>query len=371
MMLLDGRPVNSCSYLALQADGREVTTVEGLARRRRARAAAAGVPRRGRRPVRLLHAGHADLRHGAARREPDPSDEEIRLALGGNLCRCTGLRRHREGRQAGLRPSELSGAAQRPQPGTERRWSGRVRFAPEVAATRPAVDTVSEACGPQGSAVRRAPRACPLRCPGGDVRYDRSDSRELGRSACPALGGAVRRRRLTGAGSSPRRSRSAGSQSARSVGSRVAPLFLPSGKSSPWVPHREPRRSAGRRRAAPGRRQPARIGRSGQVLARGPLRARGFRRAARSSERRSAWPSPGSRRSPRSRSTARARERTVQDSAVLSGLVDAVPPSGVLEALARFDPLPVIAGSRRPRPAAARSERRTIAARRDAPPRVS
>ena len=31
MMLLDGKPVNSCSYLALQADGREVTTVEGLA----------------------------------------------------------------------------------------------------------------------------------------------------------------------------------------------------------------------------------------------------------------------------------------------------------------------------------------------------
>ncbi len=30
MMLLDGRPVNSCSYLALQADGAEVTTVEGL-----------------------------------------------------------------------------------------------------------------------------------------------------------------------------------------------------------------------------------------------------------------------------------------------------------------------------------------------------
>ena len=31
MVLLDGRPVNSCSYLALQADGREVTTIEGLA----------------------------------------------------------------------------------------------------------------------------------------------------------------------------------------------------------------------------------------------------------------------------------------------------------------------------------------------------
>ena len=33
MMLLDGKPVNSCSYLALQAEGREVTTVEGLAAR--------------------------------------------------------------------------------------------------------------------------------------------------------------------------------------------------------------------------------------------------------------------------------------------------------------------------------------------------
>ena len=31
MMLLDGKPVNSCSYLALQADGRQITTVEGLA----------------------------------------------------------------------------------------------------------------------------------------------------------------------------------------------------------------------------------------------------------------------------------------------------------------------------------------------------
>ena len=36
MVLVDGRPVNSCSYLALQADGREITTVEGLAAGRRA-----------------------------------------------------------------------------------------------------------------------------------------------------------------------------------------------------------------------------------------------------------------------------------------------------------------------------------------------
>ena len=56
MMLLDGKPVNACSYLALQADGREITTVEGLAKAEGLSAAAARVPGRGRRPVRLLHA---------------------------------------------------------------------------------------------------------------------------------------------------------------------------------------------------------------------------------------------------------------------------------------------------------------------------
>ena len=56
MMLLDGKPVNSCSYLALQAEGSEITTVEGLADGEHAAPAAGGVPRAGRRPVRLLHA---------------------------------------------------------------------------------------------------------------------------------------------------------------------------------------------------------------------------------------------------------------------------------------------------------------------------
>ena len=56
MMLLDGRPVNSCSYLALQAQGRAITTVEGLCERRRAAPAAAPVPGAGRRAVRVLHA---------------------------------------------------------------------------------------------------------------------------------------------------------------------------------------------------------------------------------------------------------------------------------------------------------------------------
>jgi aerobic-type carbon monoxide dehydrogenase small subunit (CoxS/CutS family) len=90
MMLLDGRPVNSCSYLALQADGSAVTTIEGLA-------AAA----------RLSPLQRAFLEYGGVQcgfctpgmlisatalldANPAPSEQEVRIALSGNLCRCTG-----------------------------------------------------------------------------------------------------------------------------------------------------------------------------------------------------------------------------------------------------------------------------------------
>ena len=90
MMLLDGKPVNSCSYLALQAEGSEITTVEGLGNGEELSPLQQRVSRRGRCSVRLLHAGDADLGHGAAPGEPEPSEEDVRVALGGNLCRCTG-----------------------------------------------------------------------------------------------------------------------------------------------------------------------------------------------------------------------------------------------------------------------------------------
>ena len=53
---LDGRSVKSCTVLAVQADGHEVTTIEGLAEQRRAAPDAAGLPREPRPAVRLLHA---------------------------------------------------------------------------------------------------------------------------------------------------------------------------------------------------------------------------------------------------------------------------------------------------------------------------
>ncbi len=90
MVLLDGRPVNSCSFLALQADGREVTTVEGLASGpelhplQRAFLEHGGVQCGFCTPGMLISA--ASLLKG----NPDPTEDEIRAGLSGNLCRCTG-----------------------------------------------------------------------------------------------------------------------------------------------------------------------------------------------------------------------------------------------------------------------------------------
>jgi carbon-monoxide dehydrogenase small subunit len=92
MMLLDGEPVNACSYLALQAEGREITTVEGLAspgrlsRLQEAFLEHGGVQCGFCTPGMLISATALLRRSGGTR----PSEEEVRIALAGNLCRCTG-----------------------------------------------------------------------------------------------------------------------------------------------------------------------------------------------------------------------------------------------------------------------------------------
>jgi carbon-monoxide dehydrogenase small subunit len=89
-VLLDGKLVCACLVLAAQADGHEVVTVEGLAedgRLHRVQDAfvGAGAVQCGFCTPGLVVAA-ADL----LQRTPDPSDDEIREALSGNLCRCTG-----------------------------------------------------------------------------------------------------------------------------------------------------------------------------------------------------------------------------------------------------------------------------------------
>ena len=91
MVLVDGRPLNSCSYLALQAAGRQVTTVEGLAGPdgvlhplQRAFLEGGGIQCGFCTPGMLISAA------ALLAADPDPTVEAIRDALAGNLCRCTG-----------------------------------------------------------------------------------------------------------------------------------------------------------------------------------------------------------------------------------------------------------------------------------------
>jgi aerobic carbon-monoxide dehydrogenase small subunit len=89
-VLLDGVPVKACTVLAVQADGREVTTVEGLE-------TTAGLH-----PMQAAFHEQHGLQCGFCtpgmmltaiallEENPDPSEEEIRWALSGNICRCTG-----------------------------------------------------------------------------------------------------------------------------------------------------------------------------------------------------------------------------------------------------------------------------------------
>jgi carbon-monoxide dehydrogenase small subunit len=90
MMLLDGEPVNACSYLALQAADRQVTTVEGLAGDaelhplQRAFLDEGGVQCGFCTPGMLISAA------ALLDRTSEPTEDEVRIALAGNLCRCTG-----------------------------------------------------------------------------------------------------------------------------------------------------------------------------------------------------------------------------------------------------------------------------------------
>jgi len=87
---LDGEPVKTCTVLAAMADGREVRTVEGLADGgelhplQRAFLAEGGVQCGFCTPGMLISAA------ALLRRSPRPTEEEVRIALSGNLCRCTG-----------------------------------------------------------------------------------------------------------------------------------------------------------------------------------------------------------------------------------------------------------------------------------------
>ncbi len=90
MMLLDGQPVNSCSYLALQAEGSEITTVEGLADGEILAPLQAAFLELGGVQCGFCTPGMLVSATALLAANPSPSEDDVRIGLSGNLCRCTG-----------------------------------------------------------------------------------------------------------------------------------------------------------------------------------------------------------------------------------------------------------------------------------------
>src|SRR5512142_2067394 len=89
-VLWDGEPVNSCMVLAVECDGTEITTVEGLAHDSQLDPIQEAMIEEGGVQCGFCTPGMLISIKALLNRNPDPSDFEIRDALVGNLCRCTG-----------------------------------------------------------------------------------------------------------------------------------------------------------------------------------------------------------------------------------------------------------------------------------------
>ncbi|MCL6552813.1 MAG: (2Fe-2S)-binding protein [Firmicutes bacterium] len=89
-VLLDGRPVKSCTVFAVQADGRDLLTVEGLARDGELHPIQEGFHERHGLQCGFCTPGMMMTAYALLQRTPAPTEEEIRWAISGNLCRCTG-----------------------------------------------------------------------------------------------------------------------------------------------------------------------------------------------------------------------------------------------------------------------------------------
>lgn len=96
-VLLEGKPVLSCSVLAARADGRRVDTLEGL--QEEAAELGAFIADQGAEQCGFCNPGYILNAIALFRENPDPTDQEILEYLSGNLCRCSGY----EGQLRGMR----------------------------------------------------------------------------------------------------------------------------------------------------------------------------------------------------------------------------------------------------------------------------
>jgi carbon-monoxide dehydrogenase small subunit len=89
-VLLNGTPVKSCTVFAVQADGREITTVEGLARNGELHPIQEAFKEEHGLQCGFCTPGMMLTSAALLDQEPEPTEDEIRWALSGNVCRCTG-----------------------------------------------------------------------------------------------------------------------------------------------------------------------------------------------------------------------------------------------------------------------------------------
>jgi carbon-monoxide dehydrogenase small subunit len=102
-ILLNGEPVRSCLVLAVQADGAEITTVEGLATDGKLSPVQQGFWENHGMQCGFCTPGFLIAAHALLQENPEPSEAEIRAALSGNICRCTGYQSIVESVQAASR----------------------------------------------------------------------------------------------------------------------------------------------------------------------------------------------------------------------------------------------------------------------------
>ena len=96
-VLMDGKPILSCSALAVRADGHEIDTLEGL--REEAADFVGFIADQGADQCGFCNPGFVMNTIALLRENPDPTDDEIRAYLAGNLCRCSGY----DGQLRGIR----------------------------------------------------------------------------------------------------------------------------------------------------------------------------------------------------------------------------------------------------------------------------
>ena len=89
-VIMDGKPINACLVLATQADGKEILTIEGLSSGKRLHPLQEAFAEEGAVQCGFCTPGMILSAKALLDDKKDPSEEEIREALSGNLCRCTG-----------------------------------------------------------------------------------------------------------------------------------------------------------------------------------------------------------------------------------------------------------------------------------------